>query len=561
MGGTILNKPCGSRCEKRIQVKTGCRTCKIRKLKCDEERPSCRRCVSTGRVCDGYGIWGGGGGKISRSRQQPLNLNSRPAHVPLISGTTQELEYLEWFKYRTCKKVAGASTLALWDVLLHPISLAEPAVWHAVLSLSSVHRRDIYQASYGGREPKPLDQQERFTLQHYSKAIQHLQPHFSAMDKASMRVALMACFLFVSLELLSGHFTTAQIHIHNGLSILREFGTLVEDDGRVLLFDIVPGSIDDTIVRAFCRLNLQLELFRHGYQHPCLVLQIAEPETPASVFRSVNEAWKQIERLFGRIFHLTDLWRRQQQTLHHSPVEVPPKLLTCQHQIRAELSACLVILTASKTSMPDQDPKGLVYGLLSVYHTMASIMADTCLRLDDESVFDSHTQQFVSILTESIAMWKTGQSDLLQRYLRWPCIHMSRSIVDIGWIAPLYYTALKCRIRRVRLHAVRLIETTSYREGIWDSNIVSCVARKVMEIEEGGFYEDDRAAEGFLLSSPPRSRDISIPALPRLSRIHEVRVVLSDRPADTFPLFYRQARGRWREAQVSTRGKFYNSAY
>lgn len=540
--------------------------CRIRKLKCDEERPSCRRCISTGRVCDGYGIWSGGGGdKNYRSRQQPPNLNgccapSRPAHVPLISGTTQELEYLEWFKYRTCKKVAGASTLALWDVLLHPISLAEPAVWHAVLSLSSVHRRDISQISYGGRETKTLDQQERFTLQHYSKAIQHLQPHFSAMDKASVRVALMACFLFVSLELLSGHFTTAQIHIQNGLRILREFGTLIGDDGRVLLFDIVPGSIDDTIVRAFCRLNLQLELFRHSYQHPCLVLQIAEPETSTSVFRSVNEAWKRIERLFSRIFHLTDLWRRQQQTLDYPPVELPPNLLTYQHQIRAELSACLVILRASKTSMPDQDPKGQVYGLLSVYHTMASIMADTCLRLDDESVFDSHTRQFVSILTESIAMWKTGQSEPLHKYLRWPCIHMSRSIVDIGWIAPLYYTALKCRIRRIRLQAVRLIETTSHREGIWDSNIVSCVVRKVIEIEEGGSYGDCAAAERFLLSSPPGSQDILIPALPRLSRIHEVRVVLSDGLADTFTLFYRQGKGRWREAQVSTRGKFYNSS-
>ncbi|KAL6885777.1 hypothetical protein GGI43DRAFT_418842 [Trichoderma evansii] len=371
----------------------------------------------------------------------------------------------------------------------------------------------------------------------------------------------MACFLFVSLEFLSGHFTTAQIHIQNGLSILKEFGTPFKDDGGVLLFDIVPGSIDDTIVRAFCRLDLQLELFKQSYQHPCLVLQIAQPETSTSVFRSVNKAWKQIERLFSRIFHLTDLWRRQQHNFHNPPVELPPKLLTYQHQIQAELSACLVALRASKTSMHDQDPKGLIYGLLSVYHIMASIMADTCLRLDDESVFDSHTQQFISILTESIAMWETGQSEFLHRYLRWPCIHMSRSIVDIGWIAPLYYTALKCRIRRVRLQAVRLIETTSYREGIWDSNMVSCVARKVIQIEEGGCYGDIRAAERFLLSSPPGSRDILIPASPRLSRIHEVRVVFSDHPADTFPLFYRQSQAHWEETQVSTRGEFYNSGY
>lgn len=37
------------------KVKSGCITCKIRKIKCDEEKPSCRRCTSTGRTCDGYG--------------------------------------------------------------------------------------------------------------------------------------------------------------------------------------------------------------------------------------------------------------------------------------------------------------------------------------------------------------------------------------------------------------------------------------------------------------------------------------------------------------------------
>lgn len=33
---------------------------RIRKVKCDEGQPACERCTSTGRVCDGYGIWGGG---------------------------------------------------------------------------------------------------------------------------------------------------------------------------------------------------------------------------------------------------------------------------------------------------------------------------------------------------------------------------------------------------------------------------------------------------------------------------------------------------------------------
>lgn len=43
--------------------KSGCLTCRIRKIKCDEEKPNCRRCFSTGRQCDGYSSSGSGNGR------------------------------------------------------------------------------------------------------------------------------------------------------------------------------------------------------------------------------------------------------------------------------------------------------------------------------------------------------------------------------------------------------------------------------------------------------------------------------------------------------------------
>src|SRR5206468_3020953 len=39
---------------------------RTRKVKCDEGRPACLRCVTTGRVCDGYGLWGGGGNQYGQ---------------------------------------------------------------------------------------------------------------------------------------------------------------------------------------------------------------------------------------------------------------------------------------------------------------------------------------------------------------------------------------------------------------------------------------------------------------------------------------------------------------
>ncbi|WJG35826.1 uncharacterized protein FOBCDRAFT_228081, partial [Fusarium oxysporum Fo47] len=38
----------------RPKVKTGCITCKIRHLKCDETKPKCKRCVKDKHTCDGY---------------------------------------------------------------------------------------------------------------------------------------------------------------------------------------------------------------------------------------------------------------------------------------------------------------------------------------------------------------------------------------------------------------------------------------------------------------------------------------------------------------------------
>ncbi|KAL4934012.1 Zn(II)2Cys6 transcription factor domain-containing protein [Aspergillus undulatus] len=36
---------------KRLRVNTGCRTCRTRKVKCDEAKPTCRNCTKRNRVC------------------------------------------------------------------------------------------------------------------------------------------------------------------------------------------------------------------------------------------------------------------------------------------------------------------------------------------------------------------------------------------------------------------------------------------------------------------------------------------------------------------------------
>ena len=347
--------------------------------------------------------------------------------------------------------------------------------------------------------------------------------------------------MFVCLEFLRGHFKTAQIHLQNGLKILVEMQMLSNGNDGILRLKPCRESTDDWIVEAFSKLHLQVELFKHTYQHPCLVLQAAGPETPVLVFHSINEAWQQLERLLNKVFHLTHQGR-QQAVSECESFRHPLALLERQQRIRTELAQWLDIYNAFKKALQGhrsaEEEKG--YQLLCIYHTMANIMVDTCLRPSDESVFDSHTNQFVVLIRQLASLWTIASTTSPVQALPGHLMDMSRSVVDMGWIPLIYYAAVKCRVHRIRLQAIRLLESTSHREGIWDATTAACVARKVMEIEERDFYKDVDTADNFPLPSSPRPRDLSLPTLPESYRIHEVAVVLSGAPVDKILLFCKQ---------------------
>ena len=508
---------------------------RIRKVKCDEGRPACHRCKSTGRACDGYGIWGGGE-NFYRHRQSITGLKDvprPPLSVSVFASGTEEKEYFEWFKCRTAIKLPGSFVSRFWDTLLFQASSDEPAVLHAVLALSSVHKRGVFNANGQTESDNVSNEQEQITLKHYVKAIGHLQPHFLTKNRASFRVALITCATFVCLEFLRGHFTTAQNHLQNGLKILGETQMLSNGNNGILRSKSCLESTDDWIVEAFSRLHLQVELFKYAYQHPCLVLQAAGPETQPLVFHSINEAWQDLGRLLNEVFYLTHLGRQQAAC---TSVRNPPLLLESQQRIRTELARWLEVYEAFRKPLQGrrsaQEEKG--YQLLYTYHTMTSIMLDTCLRPSDESAFDFHADQFVLLIRQLAILWTMASTTSPVQAVPGD---MSRSVVDMGWIPVLYYTAVKCRIHRIRLQAIRLLESTSHREGIWDAKMAVCVARKVMQMEEREFYKDLDTVDDFSLPSSPRPQDLSLPTLPESYRIRDVEVVFSGDPTDKILLF------------------------
>jgi hypothetical protein len=452
----------------------------------------------------------------------------------------KEGQCFDWFKSRTVKKLPGLFILTFWDKLLVQASQSEPAVLHAVLTLGSVHmgkivdddRREDLGKSGGS---------EHFTLENYSKAISQLRPHFGAKDRSSTRVALITCLVFVCLEYLRGYFRTAQTHLENGLKVLGEMqGCSTVDTDRVLLFKPFRESIDDAIFDTFCRLQIQVMLFKQSHLRPyVVVMQDSQSELPRSRFLSLNQAWKRLQQLLNEIFCLERGFHNQ-RPLGRPPPKNPTMLLDHQQHIRTELIRWLEIYNQSRESLQIQHGRiyeTFAYHLLRPYHAMGVIMLEACQALpDDQTEFDKHTNQFLTLIEQSTCNWKTktSRSGLFELpAVPGQCAVMSRSVIDTGWIPPLYYTIIKCRVHRIRLQAARLLEFNTHREGIWDSSMIATAARKVMEIEEQDFYCDLDIDDDFHVASTPSSRDLSLPVLPPTHRIHDVEVVLPDGPMDT----------------------------
>jgi hypothetical protein len=147
---------------------------------------------------------------------------------------------------------------------------------------------------------------------------------------------------------------------------------------------------------------------------------------------------------------------------------------------------------------------------------------------------------FVHMIRQQVDLWIIDSSMHSSEAPQGHIFDISRSTIDLGVIAPLYYVAVKCRVHRIRLQAIRLLETIFSREGIWDGKIAACVSRKVMELEERDYYKNIDTADDFPLSSYPSARDLSLSPVPESYRIRDLEVVLLGEPMDKVLLFCKQ---------------------
>ncbi|RYP82891.1 hypothetical protein DL769_001500 [Monosporascus sp. CRB-8-3] len=407
-----------------------------------------------------------------------------------------------------------------------------------MMALSSVHKRICIGVAEAGSERSP-DRSEQFTLRHYSKAINHLlEPRFAEKDKASIRVALVACMLFICLEFMRGRYKTGNNHLQNGIKLLAGLRRDPEqEDGPCnnLTRESSRKPIDGWLIEAFTRMDLLAAQFNQGYRMPPSPY-ISNYQPLSMTFESVIQARNMLDSIFNDIFRLMRCYRRE--CLFEVPADSGSGqgLLDIQRRIKSDLDVWFNTYKASRVNFQVQlDAVSKIgYQLLLLYHTMASILADTCLRPDDEMAFDRHCHGFVSIITHSVNMLEAVRAvhDSNDPVFSRSGSELSLFTADIGWTPPLYFTALHCRIHHIRRRTIKLLRALPSREGMWDSIFAAFVAEEVMRIEEGDYYMDAPVVDHAPFDSQPHDPALSPPALPASRRVYDVQVVLPDSPSE-----------------------------
>ncbi|ORY10403.1 hypothetical protein BCR34DRAFT_602119 [Clohesyomyces aquaticus] len=247
----------------KLRVKTGCETCRIRRVKCDETKPECQRCTKTGRKCEGYRHLTGArdlspAARAAKNRDPNfLAIQLKPSPTPIPRDLSRSLspeaaENRSFFYFRTCTlpKWTEFFESDLWSQKILQLCHTEPAIKHGILALSTMHER------FEQTHPIFSAKTDDFAFVQYMRAVKHSNDLLTAHQEGKVDVdkILIACIIFTCYENLAGNYRAANMHLQNGLRILNQHKANLPPHGQ-------STATQESIANVLYRFDLQAMTF------------------------------------------------------------------------------------------------------------------------------------------------------------------------------------------------------------------------------------------------------------------------------------------------------------
>ncbi|PVH83799.1 hypothetical protein DL98DRAFT_512950 [Cadophora sp. DSE1049] len=464
--------------------KSGCTTCKSRHLKCDEEKPACLRCRTSGFTCGGY-ITAPSKSDRTVAVFRP-NLLPKPADQTIelslrqFRGTTQDQRAFDFFCSVTAPMLACHFDEDFWNYFLLQMSQAESTVWHSVLALGTLHE----QGSLDDEELRALH--HRNGLNHYNKAIAHLTKNTET-ESQSAEAVLVSCIVFVCVEIVLGNIKEAMRHLQGGIRIIRSLDTpgslpsFYQSNGQLIKTNVVP---------IFDHFNDQSFIYGRS---PSLTIEkfLNRADDVPKTFVDCREAITLHTSLLSTAqqFAVKTLNPPDQASNQYA------RLLLEKHNLQSNIQrwskAAEELLESSRLKKDECGKISQIKGS----HKMASIWAFNALNADEMS-FDAFVHDFDAVVRQCRL-----NLNKCSKFVEEPEVSKSTKYsLRLQSISPLFVVATKCRNPAIRRHALTLLRRSPLNQGFWDSKKVVRVVERIIELEEEGL-EHLRDPTGMIVPS------------------------------------------------------------
>ncbi|KAL3457269.1 hypothetical protein BJX64DRAFT_20791 [Aspergillus heterothallicus] len=517
------------------RVRSGCRTCKIRRVKCDEQRPSCAKCVGSGRSCDGYGIWDQ---PVAKPRMQTWSVSYPPQSLPGLDQ--QEKSHLDRFRHLVSGRLSEPFGSYFWNSLVLQMALSEPAVVHASIALTSAY--ELFLSGFGSNAAAAASTMP-FLLRQYNRAIRALTTKVESNDSLSLRTAAVSSVLFICLETLRGDPTATHTHFRSGVKILTQLQRIQDRSSvrkELVLVPDDPQIYDDHLATVFSQLNLQFMMLGNSSQQKETFVSPIYYNRRIHIppyFRTGDEARRSFTSILVAITYLCKEFERNSMT---SDIHLPEPSTTESERQRALQTAVQEWIASYDRSIGSllpsaSQPQQIGFTMLRIYAHAGTIILGTCLSIK-ETAYDPYLSDFEAIVRRYEDLQVQATLPLTSSGRR-VCETNSCFTIDTGFFPPLYFVALKCRNHAVRRKALALLQQYPSMEGPWTGPMLARVAGRVADLEEKDFVKalqslSDAGSSPTLSSdtddSQPSSTTTGV-VLPEFCRIHCVECKLPSR--------------------------------
>ncbi|XEV03220.1 hypothetical protein FSHL1_008507 [Fusarium sambucinum] len=447
--------------------RTGCQTCRKRRIKCDEKRPACTKCVQSGWKCDGYPS-----NVVSTITPHKDRLPRLSPPIPLLSitsysipfkvpGSQRDRQLLQYFCVQGASEISGFLTSDFWSDIVLRESHQDSALRQALVAMSSLHLDYITSDSVNSQAANVE------ILDNYGKAIRTIRRRLAQPSPDTTKVALICCIIFYCCETTLGNPDSAQQHLSNGLELLKSMSrhpTEMEKDEIKELKTI------------FERLDMQASFFQDD-RVPTLSLSDWETHkadydalVPKSGFSTLQEANESLVKLQSWLYSFVN----KNADIHDAGIDLLSSVVLDE-------KAALVTAYSSwryafeNSQLMDKYDDHTMYGyrFLLVHFCICQMIVESKFPVNEEVFGASPNPAAHQILDMAETLLDyTAKLNSSPSATQTPRRNFS---LESGVVAPLFALALKCSDESVVARAAQMLSKSQRREGLYDAQSMAMI--------------------------------------------------------------------------------------